>query len=130
MLVVKNWFMKKEFGLSNNQFDYYRILKETEKAYFLRAENDKTGDITFWCPKSCTEEIDYENEMTEEEELAMYKEWDKKLERGLEYNKKLKEYAKSFGIKFRGSRTATQKIIDKLNEAGIEVPTREALLNA
>ena len=130
MLVVKNWFMNKNFGVSNNHFDNYKILKETEKAYYLVAESEKYGDITFWCPKSCTEEAELQDEMAEEQELAMFKEWDKKLEKGLEYNQKLKEYAKSFGINFRGARTATQTIINKLNEAGIEVPTREALLNA
>ena len=130
MLVVKNWFMNKNFGLSNNDFDCYKILKETEKAYYIKAEHDKTGDRCFWCPNSCTEEAELQDEMTEEQELAMYKEWDKKLEKGLEYNQKLKAYAKSLGIKFRGARTATQTIINKLNEAGIEVPTREALLNA
>lgn len=130
MLVVKNWFMNKNLGKSTNDYDYYRILKETEKAYYLRAESDKYGDMCFWCPKSCTEEAELEDEMTEEQELAMYKEWDKKLEKGLEYNQKLKVYAKSFGIKFRGARTATQTIINKLNEAGIRVPSKDELLNA
>ena len=62
MLTIKEWWIKKNY----NQQEAYlinsadlEVLKETEKAVQIKASSDY-GTLTFWCPKSCIEELEAE----------------------------------------------------------------------
>lgn len=131
----------------------YKIEKETEKAYFLNAETDY-GCIKFWCPKSCAVEINEADEarpveevmaefnLTKEdmENFALFskvsdyasgritkselEEAIAKKDAGLKYNARLVEFCKMAGIKITNRRYTTATLIEKIQNAGLEVPAR------
>lgn len=115
---VKDWFLAKtlnqqEMMAVKNGADF-EIVRETEKAYYIAAVTD-FGAIRFWCPKSCTltaEEIKAEREATAQ-----------KMQSGLAYNEALVEFCKANGIKV-GARNRTATLIEKIQNAGLEVPAR------
>lgn len=52
---IKEWFLNKEFSVSEKQVYYksvLKIVKETEKAVQIKMDS-KFGVITKWVPKSC-----------------------------------------------------------------------------
>ena len=157
MLEVKDWFINKNFTENQKSalataYDY-KIEKETEKAYFLNANTDY-GCIKFWCPKSCTVEINEAEEARPIEEVmaefsltkedmenfalfskvsdyasgritkAELEEAIAKKNEGLKYNARLIEFCKMAGIKITNRRYTTAALIDKIQNAGLEVPAR------
>lgn len=157
MLSVKSWFINKNFTENQKSalataYDY-KIEKETEKAYFLNAETDY-GCIKFWCPKSCTVEINEADEARPIEEVmaefnltkedmenfalfskvsdyaagritkAELEEAIAKKNEGLKYNARLAEFCKMAGIKITNRRYTTATLIEKIQNAGLEVPAR------
>lgn len=157
MLSVKSWFINKNFTENQKSalataYDY-KIEKETEKAYFLNAETDY-GCIKFWCPKSCTVEINEAEEARPIEEVmaefnltkedmenfalfskvsdyasgritkAELEEAIAKKDAGLKYNARLVEFCKMAGIKITNRRYTTATLIEKIQNAGLEVPAR------
>lgn len=157
MLEVKSWFINKNF--TENQKSAlatccgYKIEKETEKAYFLNADTEY-GCIKFWCPKSCTVEINEAEEARPVEEVmaefnltkedmenfalfrkvsdyasgritkAELEEAIAKKDAGLKYNARLVEFCKMAGIKITNRRYTTATLIEKIQNAGLEVPAR------
>lgn len=157
MLSVKSWFINKNFTENQKSalataYDY-KIEKETEKAYFLNADTDY-GCIKFWCPKSCTVEINEAEEarpieevmaefsLTKEdmENFALFRkvsdyasgritkaeleEAIAKKNEGLKYNARLVEFCKMAGIKITNRKYTTATLIEKIQNAGLEVPAR------
>ena len=157
MLSVKSWFINKNFTETQKSalataYDY-KIEKETEKAYFLNAETDY-GCIKFWCPKSCTVEINEAEEARPVEEVmaefsltkedmenfalfskvsdyaagritkAELEEAIAKKNEGMKYNARLVEFCKMAGIKITNRRYTTATLIEKIQNAGLEVPAR------
>lgn len=157
MLSVKSWFINKNFTENQKSalataYDY-KIEKETEKAYFLNAETDY-GCIKFWCPKSCTVEINEAEEARPVEEVmaefnltkedmenfalfskvsdyasgritkAELEEAIAKKDAGLKYNARLVEFCKMAGIKITNRRYTTATLIEKIQNAGLEAPAR------
>ena len=157
MLSVKSWFINKNFTENQKSalataYDY-KIEKETEKAYFLNAETDY-GCIKFWCPKSCTVEINEAEEARPVEEVmaefsltkedmenfalfskvsdyaagritkAELEEAIAKKNEGMKYNARLVEFCKMAGIKITNRRYTTATLIEKIQNAGLEVPAR------
>lgn len=157
MLSVKSWFINKNFTENQKSalataYDY-KIEKETEKAYFLNANTDY-GCIKFWCPKSCTVEINEAEEKRPIEEVmaefnltkedmenfalfskasdyasgritkAELEEAIAKKDAGLKYNARLVEFCKMAGIKITNRRYTTATLIEKIQNAGLEVPAR------
>lgn len=157
MLSVKSWFINKNFTENQKSalataYDY-KIERETEKAYFLNAETDY-GCIKFWCPKSCTVEINEAEEKRPIEEVmaefsltkedmenfalfgkvsdyasgritkAELEEAIAKKNEGLKYNERLVEFCKMAGIKITNRRYTTATLIEKIQNAGLEVPAR------
>ena len=157
MLSVKSWFINKNFTENQKSalataYDY-KIEKETEKAYFLNANTDY-GCIKFWCPKSCTVEINEAEEARPIEEVmaefnltkedmenfalfskvsdyasgripkAELEEAIAKKDTGLKYNARLVEFCKMAGIKITNRRYTTATLIEKIQNAGLEVPAR------
>lgn len=157
MLSVKSWFINKNFTENQKSalataYDY-KIEKETEKAYFLNANTDY-GCIKFWCPKSCTVEINEAEEKRPIEEVmaefsltkedmenfalfskasdyasgritkAELEEAIAKKDEGLKYNARLVEFCKMAGIKITNRRYTTAALIEKIQNAGLEVPAR------
>lgn len=109
---VKDWFVKKNFD--NNMLNaYYKssllVEKVSEKAVYIKAVS-KYGKFYFWCPKSCLLK-------SSSEEFSNFVS-------GMAYNSKLIIFAKSNGIKGvrKGMKTVT--IINKIKNAGFEVPTK------
>lgn len=54
--MIKDWFLNKNFTENEKmliQTADLTVVKETEKAFQIKAESDY-GVKTFWCPKSCT----------------------------------------------------------------------------
>ena len=157
MLSVKSWFINKNFTENQKSalataYDY-KIEKETEKAYFLSADTDY-GCIKFWCPKSCTVEINEAEEarpieevmeefsLTKEdmENFALFRkvsdyasgritkaeleEAIAKKNEGLKYNARLVEFCKMAGIKITNRKYTTATLIEKIQNAGLEAPAR------
>lgn len=157
MLSVKSWFINKNFTENQKSalataYDY-KIEKETEKAYFLNANTDY-GCIKFWCPKSCTVEINEAEEARPIEEVmeefsltkedmenfalftkvsdyasgritkAELEEAIAKKDAGLKYNARLVEFCKMAGIKITNRRYTTATLIEKIQNAGLEAPAR------
>ena len=111
---VKDWFLHKT--LTEQERYAFKtgcayITKETEKAVLIKCDT-KYGDLSFWCPKKC---LKTENE---KEELV------KRFESGLKYNELLVSFAKKHGVKGVRKGFRTQTIIEKIQEAGLEVPAR------
>lgn len=126
MLEVKSWFISKmendyeRRALSSGAT--YTVIAETEKAYKLNATT-KFGTIVFWCPKSVTIEESWEEQEARKEAEAI--QWEKEMNEGLAYNQMLKEFALNNGVKgIRKSNMRTATIIEKIKEAGLEVPAR------
>lgn len=60
MLVVKDWFHEKKMNEKRRNVQctkVFAILKETEKAYNVLV-GDPVCTMTYWVPKSCTEEVE------------------------------------------------------------------------
>lgn len=112
---VKEWFLNK--ALNNNERFAFRvgdgafIARETEKAVLVKNMTD-WGMVSFWCPKSCL----LTKEDIEREEKA--------FENGLKYNESLVEYAKNNGVKGVRIGMRTNTLIEKIKNAGLEVPAR------
>ena len=136
----KSWIINKnltEYQLRAINFDsdtYWNIEKESEKAYLFTISTG-CGHISLWCPKSQTVEVEIEpdyEDMTDEEKaeydrkfMESMKAYEAKLNKGLEYNTKLKEYAIANGIKvYMKRRYSTNTLIAKIEEAGLAVPAR------
>lgn len=128
---VKTWFETKiKEQLANGGYQPYIISidptqKETEKAVLVLVEYGYCSSLetskTIWIPKSVviTEE-EYEAELKAAEERAK-----KKYMSGLEYNEVLRKLAKEHGLKNIRQRMCTQTLIQKLKDAGIEIPSKE-----
>lgn len=115
---IKAWFINKNFTQNERMVietaqacDEITIERETEKALFLRAESD-WGTLKFWCPKSC---------LMSEEEIAAESQ---KKNAGLNYNESLVKFAKENGVKGVRTGMKTATLIQKITEAGLEVPAR------
>ena len=116
----KKWFIYEKFNTQQAMViwnaDEIVVVGETEKAVKLYVDSDY-GHFQFWAPKSAVE--------TEKEVARWEAEMDKKMQKGLEYNKSLVVFAKNNGIKGvrEGLRTAT--LVKKIKAAGLEVPVRK-----
>lgn len=157
MLEIKEWFIRKNFNTQEQAAlatcYEYDIIGETEKAYKIMADTDY-GYIKFWCPKSCTVEINESEEARPVEEVmaefnltkedmenfalfskvsdyasgritkAELEEAIAKKDAGLKYNARLVEFCKMAGIKITNRRYTTATLIEKIQNAGLEVPAR------
>lgn len=115
---IKEWFVEKNFTQNERyviQCGEVSIEKETEKAYFLKWNSDY-GFIKRWVPKSCI--------YTQEEYVEIIEKETKRIVRGLDYNTKLVEFAKENNIKGVRVGLKTKTLIEKIKNAGLEVPTR------
>lgn len=118
-LRVKQWFIDKNFTPEERyaaDVSDLTIIKETEKAVLIKFVSD-FGTFTKWIPKSClmTEE-DYRIEREKEEKrIARFEEGKRK------YNELIK-FAKNNGVKYVGVGLRKETIINKIKEAGLEVP--------
>lgn len=103
VVALKTWFINKNFSHHEAyalKVSDFQIIKETAKAYRLKAVSDY-GNLYIWAPKSvCLNSEQYEAEMIKAE---------KAFEKGLEYNRSLLAQAKALGIKGvrKGMRTKT-----------------------
>ncbi len=125
MLQVKNWILEK--NLTNEEYSAvsmgaeFTIERETEKAYYLCAHTD-FGHIYFWAPKSQCYEVE---EMDPFDQASLDNEFNRRWEAGLAYNQLLKDFANAHGIKGIGKRRLrTETLIEKIKNAGLEVPAR------
>lgn len=128
---VKVWFEKKireqleVGGAMPYIISIDPTLKETDKAVLAAVEYGFHSTLetvkTVWIPKSVivTEE-QYQADLKEAEEKAK-----KKYMSGLEYNEMLRKLAKEHGLKNIRQRMCTQTLIQKLKDAGIEIPSKE-----
>ena len=118
-LRVKQWFIDKNFTPEERYAESVsdkEIVRETEKAVLIRFVSD-FGAFTKWIPKSClmTEE-DYRIEREKEEKrIARFEEGKRK------YNELIK-FAKNNGVKYVRVGLRKETIINKIKEAGLEVP--------
>ena len=111
---IKEWFLYKEFDQNERlvmQYDEMTIERETEKAYLLKWNSD-FGYFTKWVPKSC---------IYSDEEIA---EVCKKIDKALDYNRLLVDYAKENGVKGAIVGLKTRTLIEKIKKAGLEIPAR------
>ncbi len=121
---IKKWFLEKNFNQNQRYIINLSIisreltvLSETEKALKFRANSD-FGYIDFWCPKSCLAENVTEQEKKWEEERQ------NRIASGLDYNKKLVEFAKANGIKGIRTGMKTLTLKQKISAAGLAVPQK------
>lgn len=111
---VKDWFLCKTLTEQERyafKTGHSYISKETEKAVLIKCDT-KYGALSFWCPKKCLKTAN-------EKELLV-----KNFESGLKYNELLVAFAKKHGVKGVRKGFRTQTIIEKIQEAGLEVPAR------
>jgi len=123
---IKRWFwgkIEKEQYVNLDLDGMHEVVRETEKAYLLSVEGctcDGEYDVyrKIWVPKSCT--------LTAEEYEAEQNRIDKAFEDGRKYNERLVAFCKANKIKGAriGLRTAT--LIKKIEDAGLEVPSKIA----
>lgn len=132
----------------------YKIEKETEKAYFLNADTDygcikfwcpKSCTVEISDDEEDArpiEEVMAEFNLTKEDmgnfnffrkvsdyasgriTKAELEEAISKKDEGLKYNARLVEFCKVAGIKITNRRYATATLIEKIQNAGLEVPAR------
>ena len=118
-LRVKQWFIDKNFTPEERYAESVsdkEIVRETEKAVLIKFVSD-FGTFTKWIPKSClmTEE-DYRIEREKEEKrIARFEEGKRKYEKLVEFAKENKVKGIRIGLR-------KQTIINKIKEAGLEVP--------
>lgn len=116
---IKSWFVLKNFTSEERYAESVsdkEIVRETEKAVLIKFVSD-FGTFTKWIPKSClmTEE-DYRIEREKEEKrIARFEEGKRK------YNELIK-FAKNNGVKYVRVGLRKETIINKIKEAGLEVP--------
>ena len=99
--------------------------KETEKAVLIAMDNGWGGSVETWIPKSLLN-----NEHLKKGLVSDYN-WHKKIDRavdGLEYNQRLIKYAKEHKVKGIREIMGTKKVIAKMEEARVKVPSRTKLL--
>lgn len=96
--------------------DGAHAVRETEKAVLYSNMSD-FGAVELWVPKSLIGKVS-ESERKSELNFVL----------GGKYNEFIKAIAKENGVKI-GSVKKTQKIIEKLETAGIDVPTKEDFAN-
>lgn len=118
-LRVKQWFIDKNFTPEERYAESVsdkEIVRETEKAVLIKFVSD-FGTFTKWIPKSClmTEE-DYRIEREKEEKrIARFEEGKIKYEKLVEFAKENKVKGIRIGLR-------KQTIINKIKDAGLEVP--------
>ncbi|MFD1066710.1 hypothetical protein [Oceanobacillus locisalsi] len=100
---IKSWFIRKNFDQNEAytlQTAEFEIIKETEKAYRLKAMTD-FGNLFVWAPKSVC--------LNQEQFNAEFDAVQTKMNKGLERNLELLKEAKELGIKGvrKGMKTKT-----------------------
>src|SRR5699024_9555801 len=100
----KDWFINKNFG-QNEAYairvaDYFKIVRETERAYYLEIGTE-FGTIKTWAPRSVC--------MNQEQFNAEFDAQQAKMNKGLERNIELLKQAKEMGVKGvrKGMKTKT-----------------------
>lgn len=116
-IMVKDWFRNKLKEVNNySPFRYIeRIIKETEKAYYVEIEYSRCDGeseifVEQWIPKSVV--------ITEEEEKAEEKKQEERMQAGFEKYMELYNWALAQGIKVR-KKSTTATILKKIEEAGM-----------
>lgn len=116
---IKSWFVLKNFSSEERYAESVsdkEIVRETEKAVLIKFVSD-FGTFTKWIPKSCL--------MTEEDFRIEREREEKRIARFEERQRKYKELVKfAKENKVKGVRIGFRKetIINKIKEAGLEVP--------
>lgn len=116
---IKSWFVLKNFTPEERYAESVsdkEIVRETEKAVLIKFVSD-FGTFTKWIPKTClmTEE-DYRIEREKEEKrIARFEEGKIKYEKLVEFAKENKVKGIRIGLR-------KQTIINKIKDAGLEVP--------
>lgn len=133
-MFVKDWFLEKNFTYNERaivkHFEDASVEKETEKAKLIKWANDE-GIVTRRVPKTCIlgtkEEVenrkDWEIEKMQRETERRKKEQER-LEKGLNYNQLLVNFAKDNKIKGVRIGMKTYTLIKKIEDAGLTVPER------
>lgn len=115
---IKDWF---RVNLTQNEryiidnailLNEVEFVKRTEKAVQLKFNNDKYGYLIKWIPLSALYTVDEINKAQQA------------VSNGLNYNLKLIEFAKAHNIKGIRKGMRTQTILLKIQQAGLEAPSR------
>lgn len=115
---IKDWFRvnftQNERYIIDNAIllNEVEFVKRTEKAVQLKFNNDKYGYLIKWIPLSALYTVDEINKAQQA------------VSNGLNYNLKLIEFAKAHNIKGIRKGMRTQTILLKIQQAGLEAPSR------
>ncbi len=115
---IKEWFKvnltTNEQYIINNAIllNEVEFVKRTEKAVQLKFNNDKYGYLIKWIPLSALYTVDELNKAQQA------------VSNGLNYNLKLIDFAKAHNIKGIRKGMRTQTILLKIQQAGLEAPSR------
>lgn len=116
---IKSWFLIKNFTPDEKyviEVSDREILRETEKAVNIKFTS-KYGNLFSWIPKSVF--------MTKEDERKEEERMNKriaKFEEGKRRYEELVKFAKENGVKYVRIGLRKETIINKIKEAGLEVP--------
>lgn len=116
---IKSWFLIKNFTPDEKyviEVSDREILRETEKAVNIKFTS-KYGNLFSWIPKSVfmTKEDERKEEERMNKRIARFEEGKRKYE-------KLVEFAKENGVKYVRVGLRKETIINKIKDAGLEVP--------
>lgn len=111
VVAIKDWFIRKNYEQHEAyalQTADFQIVKETEKAYRLKAMTD-FGNMMIWTPKSVC--------MNQEQFNAEFDAAQDRMAKGLERNLELLNQAKNMGIKGVRKGMKTKTLEKKIAEA-------------